>query len=113
MNPSITVELEDHVCCTCGTPFAMATRIGDERRQIGGNFYCPNGHPITYGQTEVKALREQLAQEQTRHAQTRAARDDAQRKLARVEKGICPHCKRHFTNVERHIASKHKKTSHD
>jgi hypothetical protein len=106
---NVTVALEDHVCASCGTGYAIAVRLGETRREHGGTFYCPNGHPQTYTVTELQRLRDSLAREQSAHAQTRAAREAAERKVARFEKGVCSMCHRHFANVERHMKSKHKK----
>lgn len=114
-------------CCECHIIFAMPEDFQRRCRDAGSGklFYCPLGHSQSYTAGEVKKLQDQLATEQRRRewAETsaRAARDQAraaERSKAaikgqltktrnRISKGACPCCKRHFVNVERHMAGKH------
>lgn len=114
-------------CCTCGLEFAMTRRYERERRRDGAWWHCPNGHPQHYTEEQSKAekLQAQLKQAQddiawwrTREAEEQAARERAERQraaakgqltkaLKRIQNGVCPHCNRHFVNVERHMANKH------
>lgn len=48
------------------------------------------------------------AELKTQH-QVRAQKAAKTRLRKRIEHGVCPHCKRHFENVERHVKSKHPK----
>jgi hypothetical protein len=88
--------------------------------------YCPLGHQWTRaGKTDSQRLREDLAAKdrtiaavRAQHDQTRAelretenrrrAEKAAKTKLKRrVANGVCPCCKRHFDNLQRHIHSQH------
>lgn len=111
---SLTVEMEDHVCCVCGIAFSIPVRIGEKRRENGECFYCPNGHNLSYAKGENAKLKEQLASKEREATLLRAdlykANDDkqkAQRKLGRLEKGVCHKCNRFFPNVARHMKAKH------
>jgi type II secretory pathway component HofQ len=98
-------------------------------------FYCPQGHPQHYTETEVQRLQKQLAEAQEKaqaatkrkewaeqeaknaraaEAAERAAKDAeraskvrAQKKLKRVANGVCPCCNRTFQNLARHMKTKH------
>lgn len=90
-------------------------------------FYCVHGHKqhFTEGKSDLDKLRDQLEAE--RRARQRAEQnvayysDEAKRErnrangykghatkmTKRAKAGICPCCNRHFTALERHMASKH------
>jgi len=116
------VELTETSCTICGLPFAVPLAWWDARERTGGMLHCPTGsHSMTFGDTELKRLRreketlqrvlanmdEDLRAERAGHRATRGRLTRATKQIERVEKGTCPHCKRHFVNVERHMASKH------
>jgi hypothetical protein len=102
-------------CCVCGTAFYMDETLYFNRKKDGQLFWCPNGHEQHYTETdttrlakanaELERLHSQLAIEKDQH---RAAVADLNRLKERTKNGICPCCNRHFTNLERHIRSKHK-----
>lgn len=112
-------------CCNCGVIFAMPERIAKQRREDGKNFYCPNGHPMVYRESEADKLRRErdsLKQETARleeeAAQARrdaaAARDaaaSAEKKVSKLKKraaaGSCPACKRTFANMAQHMKHMH------
>ena len=91
------------------------------------SFFCPFGHSAHYpdGPTDEDKLRQErdrLKQETARLEESRARlveeRDAAERRAAaargqvtklkrRAANGVCPCCSRHFTNLERHMKSKH------
>lgn len=108
------------VCCTCGVSFAMPEMLYDMARQDHNRwFWCPNGHTQHFtGQTAAEKLQEHLDTERRRSGRLAAERDQVQARLRaqkgqntklrkRIANGVCPCCGRHFTNVERHIASQH------
>ena len=47
-------------CCQCGVLYAMPRGMQENRRNNGGNFYCPNGHPQIYAKPRVKELEAEL-----------------------------------------------------
>lgn len=120
-----THTLETMTCVDCGMQFAAPAGYETERRKDGRPFYCPNGHSMSFKETEADRLRKQLAardreiefqKNQRRYAdderqrvqrQLIAAKGQATKLRKRVACGVCPACKRTFDNVARHMQSKH------
>ena len=109
------------VCCTCGIAFAVPDGFRAERLSDKRPFWCPNGHSQHYTQSEEDRLRQELAGKQLLLEQAHQRElylneslkktEAAKRRLAkRLENGVCPvpGCKRHFTNLQRHLATEHK-----
>lgn len=115
----ITLETED--CPNCGVVFAMPTLLIKKRREDGGDFYCPNGHSMHYGnnlKTQNEKLKQQIAGEQRRAEAAQRETERVRRSLAaqkgqvtrlknRAANGVCPCCNRYFANVHRHMTSQH------
>lgn len=127
---STTISALD--CAACGITFGISAEFEARRRSDHRDFYCPNGHNLAYNgpskaERERDAARELAARESRRrqYAEQRAqqASDEAERERRsaaaykghatrirnRIKNGVCPvaGCKRHFTNVRRHIATQH------
>lgn len=125
----ITMKVEH--CISCGIPFTVPQNVYEKHLEEGGFHYCPNGHGQGWDKSRSKRAaeereREELRRERDRLAQQVAQKEDeviaeihlrheAEKKLAKVEKrikaGVCPCCNRHFANLERHMASKHKEAT--
>ena len=105
-------------CYACGIEWAAPAYFVLQRRQDGKDFWCPNGHRQQYTESAV----DRLTRERDRLAQRIAERDDeivdlkkrvsaergqVTRLRNRAKAGLCPCCNRHFTNLERHVATKH------
>ena len=110
--------IQDYVfvsCCMCGVSFAVPLEMNNRLRQTHNWFYCPNGHQQQYtGKTEAEKLKEQLqASERMRIAEAAAAeaalREQKRKLAARINRGVCPHCNRKFSELARHMETKHKK----
>jgi hypothetical protein len=120
------IRLVTETCFSCGVVFAMESRFQERlAKNPGKNFYCPNGHSQHYvGKSWEQRLKEKdeaLERERRRTANaeeqvrierasltaTRGHLTRAKKKVERVEKGVCPHCNRHFVNVARHMNSRH------
>lgn len=93
-------------------------RILDSRRKSGGSFYCPNGHSLSFTETEVDRLRKQLAGKDAALVHVRDQRDAAERALKsqkgantrlrkRIAHGVCPCCHRTFKQVSAHMDRMH------
>jgi len=121
MNIALTESFYLQNCCNCGVAFAVPESFDRKRREDGKSFHCPNGHPQSYTTTEPMRLRKQLEdanrlleQANNREAVTLArlaAEEKKNRSLAkRLSAGVCPvaGCKRHFTDLKRHVATQHK-----
>lgn len=115
-----SVAMDEKQCIECGTCFGVASVVIESRRKDKKSFYCPNGHPQCYMESEADRLRKQLATEQAARVEANRlrwlaeeARTKAERKLKRTEKrvknGVCPCCKRTFSNsrLALHLATKH------
>lgn len=122
-----TIVLVEMRCGECDITFAVPDYFQLECRKTGRSWYCPNGHGRVYRETENDQLRKQVETEQRRVIRERAARELAERERAAAERsasaykgqttrlrkrignGVCPveSCRRHFQNVERHIANQH------
>ncbi|HEY2024600.1 hypothetical protein [Paraburkholderia sp.] len=106
------VTLDTSECCKCGVTFAFPWSLMRRLRENGGTFYCPSGHAQHFTVTEADRLRKLL--EEANRSKTRLVDDYAQlqrehrRLQKRVSAGVCPCCNRTFTNLARHIASKHR-----
>lgn len=105
-------------CGACGVEFYVPDHFYTERRQTKKHWHCPNGHIRVFRESEADELRrerdrlkQQLAQKDDEIArkemERRAAVGQVTRLKNRAAKGVCPCCNRHFTNLERHMATKH------
>lgn len=118
-----TLEITE---CHCGFRFAVSKVWIAERREKLDVFYCPRGCACQYqGKTELQKAREEAERE--KRARERAEQDyryqlqakqSAERRLSaqkgqmtklkkRIHNGVCPCCKRTFTNLARHMESQH------
>jgi len=125
MSYSTVLEVLD--CGECGIPFALPRDFHARVQRTGEGFYCPNGHNISYCETENAKLKKRLADEQRwrENAETRARaagdqvaaaersarayKGAAARARKRAAAGVCPvpGCRRHFADLQRHMESKH------
>jgi hypothetical protein len=105
-------------CTACGVTFAMPSFMLKDRRETKQSFFCPNGHSLSYSESENDRLKSELVREKQRREiaestarmeATRAQRAIAERDQIRkrMQHGVCPCCKRTFQNVARHMATKH------
>ncbi len=107
-------------CISCGVEFCMPSALQRECVRVGAlkSFYCPNGHSMTFSESatdkirrERDLLRQQMAQKDDEITKQRLAAEKARKETERLKKrisgGVCPCCSRHFTNLERHMKTKH------
>lgn len=112
-------------CGECGIPFAIPQDMHKSVRNDGRSFWCPNGHKISYAETENRRLARQLAdakwQRDWAESARKAAEDQARaaeyarraqkaqntRLRKRIAAGVCPCCNRTFQNLGRHMDSRH------
>lgn len=113
-----TVTLEQTTCATCDVSFAAPSSLLDRRRADGQSFYCPNGHSLSYRDTEAKRLQREVESLRTRATHLADQRDAAERSASalrgvvtrtkrRISNGVCPCCNRQFANVHRHMVGQH------
>jgi len=111
-------------CPVCGVHFALEKRFYEWRKEGGHvgekqpNYHCPNGHVLVVRDWDIEKLRrerDQLKQQMAQlndelaaqTAQTTKARKQIVKMQKRAAAGVCPCCNRSFTNMARHMATKH------
>ena len=129
MSETITTETEFKVChCSeCGMPYALTERFHYRRKNDGKTWYCPNGHGQCICESEVQRLNRELTRikrnaefDRTRARELNESLGSVSRSLRatkgaltktknRIANGVCPCCKRSFTNLHRHMETKHPK----
>ena len=111
-------DLEVTTCPTCGCYFGAPAGFINSRRQDKQCFYCPNGHVMSYRESEADKLRRERDRLQQRLAEKddeiislenrrRAAVGQVTKLRNRVGNGVCPCCSRSFTNLQRHMTTQH------
>ena len=123
---TLTSELIREICCNCSIEFAMPESLRNERLSDGKSFYCPNGHPQHFTESDISKLQRQLQtalsskkfyeerSDRYRVEMIKQERRGNGLKSAltltkrRIAKGKCPCCDRTFEDLKQHIADKHK-----
>lgn len=116
------------LCCTCKAEMWLPDALYEAARHSPDiHFWCAFGHRqhFAQGESEAAKLRRELQrarqrlaekdddirwqQEQKEAAERRAAaaRGQVTKLKNRAANGFCPCCSRHFTNLERHMTTKH------
>ena len=113
--------------CWCGLAQAIPSDLMRMAEQTGKAVWCPLGHEWVVKETELDRTKKRLeaAERQVRIAQNqrdgwRLEAEDAERSRRaykghltrirnKVANGVCPvaGCRRHFDNVQAHIATQH------
>lgn len=113
--------------CWCGIRLAIPSDLYTHAYNNGQVVFCPLGHEFVWKETEAQRLAKKLKTAQAAAkfawASASAARDqrDAANRTAaayrghltrlrnKIANGVCPvpGCKRHFDNIQAHIATVH------
>lgn len=112
------ILLVEQECGKCDIIFAVPDYWREARLKDGETWYCPNGHPRCFRDSEnkrllseVESLRSKLTHAQDQHqaamAELNKAKQDASRQRKRAANGVCPCCRRTFANVARHMKGQH------
>lgn len=124
LRQEITVTLYVSNCANCGILFGIPEDYETKRREDHASFYCPNGHSLSFARGETKEqMRKRLEREAANARQDaewyrerlgetersrNALRGVVTRQRNRAHAGACPFgCRRHFANLERHVATRH------
>ena len=112
----VLVKLAEVKCPNCGVIFWLEEEYKKHRQNDHRAVYCPNGHNLYYPeQTEEERLRGLLLSRERDYRQATKERDKYKKQVTQLEKrvraGVCPHCHRHFENLERHMMTKHAEDS--
>lgn len=120
-----TQRLSTLTCYKCGIVFAVPNYFRQKRSEDKETFWCPNGHPQGFVDSEVDKLKRQLEQQKQSTEwwkNTAASKDKTikgqniqigkvkaklRRTEVRVSHGVCPCCNRSFVNMQRHMKTKH------
>ncbi len=118
-------DLAKETCCNCGVIFAMPADLQKNLIETGRLFYCPNGHPQHYTESEVSKLEKRLKQEKAfraaaekdlqserewskRQARSRSAlRGVVTRLKNKIADGKCPCCDQYFSDLHNHMVHDH------
>lgn len=125
MKLTVQREFAEVPCSMCAITFYVPQGFDDARRRDGRALFCPNGHRLSYGETEADKLRrerDRLKQDAARlEEEARLGWDAANAQLARAKKAeaearrvtkrataaLCPCCNRSFSQLARHMKAKH------
>lgn len=110
------VEYEYTTCPVCGIHYAvdkvvMKYKSNAPTTDKHRGWYCPNGHSLVFTTSEVDRQRQRAERAEQERARLLDELAAAERKIKRQEKraaaGTCPCCNRTFTNMGRHMKTKH------
>jgi len=115
-------------CANCSIMFGVPTRFDKDRQNDHQSFYCPMGHVNIYkAESEAEKMRrerdiyiQRVAQRDDEIKKQRLMREVAERQAAaargqvtkikkRVSAGMCPHCRRTFSQLATHVKMMHPK----
>jgi hypothetical protein len=113
-----TITLQEETCASCGITFAVPSHWLKNKQSTGEGFCCPNGDRLSFAKGTETMLREKLQSEQERYRQLelqltnaqdqlQATTQELQKHKKRVANGVCPCCNRSFTQLQRHMKTKH------
>lgn len=108
---NVSFQLVAETCINCGIIFGVPNEWRERRKHDHQMMHCPNGHQQYFpAETDLEKERKKSQMLANQVRMEREQREKAERQLKRIQKGTCPKCNRHFSNVERHMKSKHKET---
>lgn len=98
-------------CGECGIEFTVPDHFFNERKKTGKGWFCPNGHSRVFKESEVEVMRrerDRAVQEKARLEEELKSKDQEMSRLKnRAVAGVCQCCNRTFTNMSRHMKTKH------
>ena len=116
------VTLEKFDCGKCGGVFALNEAFTSHARANRGAYYCPYCDTRwSWNESDTDRLRKQLESKERELREAKCEtlrqsnlkelemkeREKSEKKLRRVNKGVCPCCNRSFNNLHRHMETKH------
>lgn len=128
LTQNFTTTLEIYVCCHegCGVTFGMTSGFVAQRREDHGGWYCPNGHAQYFSainekeqlKKENESLQRQVVdawrvvdekkiQIQQLGYSLRSQKAAKTAIMNRVKRGLCPCCRRTFSNLQSHFKTQH------
>ncbi len=118
MFDTVTIKMAHIECGKCGISFYLPESRKEEHKKLGSIWYCPNGHPRVYGESDVdkfKKERDRAQQERDTAQELLAATERRNEKLLKEQKrvahraanGVCPCCNYTFRQLASHMKTKH------
>lgn len=133
---ALTIVLNALDCPSCGAVFAVTDEFERRRREDGASFYCPSGHSMSYGDSDLERAKKDAAaqkqraerlgkrlqfaeleviEERERREAVERSRNAIKGVVTKMRKrsraGMCPvpGCRRHFgeTALTKHLATVH------
>lgn len=116
------LTLEEKTCGKCGGVFALNQEFVSFARNNAGGYHCPycqTGWSWTESiedrlrkqlETKERELREskcETLRERQHRERVETQKAKAERKLKRVQNGVCPECRRSFLNLQQHMKTQH------
>lgn len=109
-------------CGTCGVWYTVPETVHANHQRLGGYSFCSNGHQWGWPSGAEEKEREAIRLERDRLKQAAARLEDeisseraravaAEKKYLQARRraaaGVCPCCNRTFSNVQKHMLTKH------
>jgi predicted RNA-binding Zn-ribbon protein involved in translation (DUF1610 family) len=112
------VVLELVNCPNCGVIFGLPQEMQHELRQTGNSFYCPNGHALSYRDSEVSRLKKKLRERDKyiddlrgdlmlTERRRRAAKGQLTKWRNKLAQGACVCCGQVVLDLAQHMAEAH------
>lgn len=114
-----TIEFSQLVCGGCGIPYYVPSEWMKVKVNEKASFNCPNGCDRVFtGKSEAEKVKdkyEQLLREknqlqkvlENKIMDTIVEKRKVEDQLKRVHKGVCPCCNRTFSDLQKHMKTKH------
>ncbi len=120
-----TYQFHHLQCYLCKQPVILSQQKYKRCHETGENFYCPDGHPQVFTESEKQRLEKELEQEKRRREWAQNERDTYRKQRdhhersarayrgvitktkKRIGNGVCPCCTRTFSNLAAHMKTKH------
>jgi hypothetical protein len=133
---TVAIRLVHVTCANCGIVFGIETVYESKLRESHAQFYCPNGHSLSFlAETEkekkIRQLETALNSERDakqfwfKRSEEKSVEAAHQRRRVtgykgvvaktkkRIAKGVCPCCSQQFKNLREHMKQEHPKWNPD
>lgn len=117
---TVTETLRKFTCGLCAGVYAIAEGYAEKCHQDQTGWHCPYCQRSWgwFGKSEEQKQRERADRAEARARSVKCTLRTTERQLSatrgvvtrtknRISKGICPCCNRQFTNLHRHMETKH------
>lgn len=112
------VVLELVNCSSCGVIFGLPQNMQHELSQTGNSFFCPNGHSLSYRDSEMSRLKKRLKEREKyiddlkgdlmlTERRRRAAKGQLTKWRNKLALGECVCCGQAVPDLAQHMAEAH------